>query len=308
MSRVMITGAAGFLGRALVRRARVEGIEVLALTRGVGDPAWARDTGITQQSLDLGNSDSVAALASLMAGTEAVIHAAASFSGDAATHARDTLGATGHLLQAISAMSSAPRLVLVSSLSVYDVAAMADHAVLDEAGPLLHDAAQRDAYAAAKAEQERLVRASGVTARILRPGAIYGPGRLWSAQLGFAKAGVVVCPGGDAAMPAIHVDHAAAALIRAAGDGQGRDVVNLIDPGPPSQMDWLVALDRRVIRVPRALVLAAGRRLGRGPSWQARFRPLRYDTTQAQALLDHLPQGSFATAIAEARQREQDLS
>ena len=307
MTRVLITGASGFLGRALVARARAEGMDVVALTRGRPSLDWGEDPQITFMRIDLGEASSVEALRPVLGNVEAVIHAAASFSGDAAAQMRDTQQATDLLLQALVACGpTAPRLVLVSSLSVYDVAAMQDDAVLSEASPLVHEAAQRDGYAAAKARQERQVLAANLAEHVIvRPGAIYGPGRLWSAQLGFAKAGRAICPGGEAYQPAISVDHAAAGLLRAARKGVKLDgPVNLIDPDPPRQIDWLVALNQRVIRVPRRLVLMAGRSLGRGASWQARFRPLHYDMTRAQSLMDHLPYQTFSAGIAAARQAE----
>lgn len=306
MSRIAITGATGFVGRALVRHARAQGHEVLAIVRKRPDPAWAKDAGITSVAVDLGDADSVNTLTLALADTAAVIHAAASFGGDAAAHARDTIAATAHLIRAMTAAPAPARLVLVSSLSVYDVAAMQDHDVLDEKSPLLHDAAQRDAYAAAKAAQERMIQEALGDIRILRPGAIYGPNRLWSAQLGFAKGGIIVCPGGRTAVPAVHVDHVAAGLLAAVHPDQNEGIINLIDPNPPQQTDWLKALGRKYVRLPRGVVLAAGRILGRGPAWSARFRPLRYDTTRADKLLNAAATHSFVDAITDLRRTEQE--
>lgn len=306
MKQIAITGAAGFLGQALVRAARAKGYGVLAIIRNAPDPAWADDSAITTVAVDLGDASAAQLLSTHLAKTDGIIHAAASFGGDAATHARDTIGATENL---VKAMAQTPqRLVLVSSLSVYDVAAMSDNATLNEASPLLQDAAQRDAYAAAKVAQEQIVRDALTDFRIMRPGAIYGPGRLWSAQLGFAKAGIVFCPGGNAKMPAVHVDHVAAGLIAGLDSDQPAQIVNLIDADTPSQMDWLNALGLRTLRVPRGIVLLAGKLLGRGPAWAARFRPLHYDTTQAEQLLGPMPDHAFGAAIRALRLAEKGQS
>lgn len=294
MSRVLITGASGFLGQALVAAAEQAGAQAVALSRR-GDGA-----------IDLGDSAAVHSLTKRLEGVDCVIHAAASFTGDAAAHARDTIGATDHVVSAMEQAGAQARLVLVSSLSVYDVATMADGATLTESAPLVTDAAQRDSYAAAKAAQERALQHYTGPKQIFRPGAIYGPHRLWSAQLGFAKAGRVITPGGDAHVPAIEVTRAARAIVKAALTGQGGDIINLIDPDPPTQGDWLAALGLPMVRVPRGLVLRAGALLGRGPAWQARFRPLRYDTTGAEALLEPETTHSFAAAVASAKRAEQE--
>jgi len=304
MSKVLITGATGFLGKELVQAARTVNQEVIALSRGPCPAEWRNDAGIAHVQLDLSQSDTVAALSNLLTGVTSVIHAAASFAGDVAAHARDTIKATENLIDALEKSKEPPRLVLVSSLSVYNVAAMADGAKLDESViQLVERPEQRDAYASAKAAQEQSVgRYSGAT-HIIRPGAIYGPNRLWSAQLGFAKAGFVFCPGTNVLMPAIEVGRAASAIVHAATQSQGADVINLIEPDPPTRADWLGALGLKVIPVPQWLVFAVGALTGRGPGWQARFRPLKYDTSRAETILDSATYRSFVeqmTAIKHA--------
>ena len=73
-----------------------------------------------------------------------------------------------------------PRLVLASSLSVYQMAAPGDE--LTEEWPLAPDAPGLDAYASAKLAQEEVARrmsaARGWDLTILRPGFIWGTGRL----------------------------------------------------------------------------------------------------------------------------------
>lgn len=308
MTRIAITGAGGFLGRAIQKRARAApgGPSVLALTRRGADGTTA---------VDLGAGDAPERLAPLLGDVDAVIHTAAALTGDAAAHERDTVRATAHLIAALQARARPPRLLLVSSLSVYDIPALADHARLDETGPVIAARGGRDAYAWAKMQQERLVAASGLGARILRPGAIYGPGRLWSAQLGFARGGVVLCPGAGAEIPAIAHDRVAEALLALADPARAPDLppdlpadlppgpINLIDPDPPTRGQWISALGLRPLPVPLRAVTAAGALIGRGAKWQARFRPLRHDTTATRALIGPLP-GGFAAAIAAARQQE----
>ena len=330
MSRIVVTGAAGHLGRRIVAAARAAGHEVTALVRGSGRAEWDGDEGVTVVVRDLVDAD----LSEVFEGARAVIHAAAGQGADAA-HARDTLAATRAV---VAATGQETRLVLVSSFSVYAVAGMPDGSTLDETSPVEADAMGRDAYARAKLGQERLAIAAAQTGGcdlwILRPGAIYGPGRTWTARLGWQKAGRAICPGGDALVPAINVDHAATALVAAATAqdrgwpddlpvlrGQGRiRIVNLVDPDPPTQRDWLHAAGHtRVVTLPRRALMRAGgllglagalwpglgRRLPRAlgePVLAARFKPLRYSTARVEDRLGHRPETSFGQAMQASRE------
>lgn len=303
MTRIVITGARGFLGREMVSAACAAGCEVAALSRR---PEVDRiDDGVVWHSIDLGAENAGEALGPILENTSVVLHAAASFSGNAEAHAHDTIRATENLITAMQACATPPKLVLVSSFSVYDIPALADFSLLSEDSPVIRPDAQRDAYAKAKRCQELLALESGLEVVIIRPGAIYGPHRLWSAQLGFAKAGFVICPGGDALVPAVDVGAAARSLVQGAlreiPDGT---IINLIDPDPPTQGGWLAALGMRTLFAPRSWVLGIAPRLKRGPHWTARFKPLAYDGRRAQNLLGHAPNASFPNALRAAKRAE----
>jgi UDP-glucose 4-epimerase len=332
MTPLVVTGAAGFLGRAIVAAARKAGHPVRAVVRRADQalPEW--DDGVNCHVADLARDGD---MAPIMDGAGAVIHAAAG-----QNHVRDTAQATQHLLGALSGQ----RLVLVSSFSVYGFAAMPAGAQLDETTPIDPDIIRRDGYARAKLAQERaalrLAQHGGLDLWILRPGAIYGPGRTWTARLGYPMAGRVLCPGGSARVPAVHVDHCATAVVAAAtadhgpwpsdapilaGAGHVR-IVNLVDPDPPTQADWLAAIRRgSIVRVPlgplmkmaRLVDLAGevmpilGRRQPTGlrePVLAARFKPLRYSYARATDLLGHRPARSFAVAMTAATDTKEDTT
>ena len=332
MTPLVVTGAAGFLGQAIVAAARRAGHPVRAVVRRADQalPDW--DDGVTCHVADLAKGGTIVPI---LEGAGAVIHAAAG-----QNHDRDTAQATEHLLAAVSGQ----RLVLVSSFSVYGFAAMPEGAQLDETTPTDPDIARRDGYAQAKVAQERaalrLAQHEGLDLWILRPGAIYGPGRTWTARLGYPAAGRVLCPGGSARVPAIHVDHCAAAIVAAAmadhgtwpsdapilsGGGHVR-IVNLVDPDPPTQADWLTAIGRgAVLRLPLGplmklarladlageVVPALGRRQPTGlrePVLAARFKPLRYSHARATDLLGHRPDRSFVEAMASATDTREDTA
>ena len=330
MTPLVVTGAAGFLGQAIVAAARRAGHPVRAVVRRPDQalPDW--DDGVTCHVADLAQGGT---MAPVLQGAGAVIHAAAG-----QNHDRDTAQATEHLLAAVSGQ----RLVLVSSFSVYGFAAMPEEAQLDETTPTDPDIARRDGYARAKMAQEsaalRLAQHHGLDLWILRPGAIYGSGRTWTARLGYPVAGRVLCPGGSARVPAIYVDHCASAIVAAAtadhgpwpsdapilaGAGHVR-IVNLVDPDPPTQADWLAVIGcGSVVRAPlgplmklaRLFDLAGevapvlSRRLPTGlrePVLAARFKPLRYSHARVTDLLGHRPDRSFAEAMATATDTKED--
>ena len=316
MSRIVITGASGFLGRAIVSAATAAGHEVVGLTRA---------------DVDLADTEG---LPKILAGADAVIHAAAG-RGDDASHARDTQAATKNV---IAAMPKGARLVLVSSFSIYAFDGMPDWAQLDETAPTDPDGSGRDAYARAKIQQEKLVisaaQTEGLQAWIARPGAIYGPDRVTTARLGWSKKGRWICLGGDAPVPAIHVDACARALVLAAtvpdqgwpddmpiltGDGHVR-IINLVQPDPPTQTDWMEAIGSgSPIRLPRKPVMRAASVLGmigdivpklgkrmptalRQQTLAARFKPLRYSTHRLEQRLGFASTDSFAALMAASQE------
>ncbi len=322
--RIAVTGAAGFLGRRIVAAAQAEGHDVVAIVRRPVDLPGA-EVRVADLAAD--------PPADLFEGADAVIHTAAGSGGDAA-HARDTVGATRALL---GRLPPGARLVLVSSFSVYAVAALPDGATLDETAPTEPDGTDRDPYARAKIAQERLAvaaaQADGLDLWIARPGAIHGPGRQWSARLGWRRGGRVLVPGGDVPVPAVHVDHVARALVAAAtvADAGWPDdvpvlaagghvrIVNLVDPDPPTQRDWLAATGSdRVTALPLRplmkvatlldlagdLIPALGRIRPRALSeavLAARFKPLRYSTARAEDRLGNRPVAGFADLVAADR-------
>lgn len=336
-----MTGATGFLGREIVAKARHLGIEVAALVRSdYTIPAdWHSDPSIVQYRVDLDSPQSVSDVAEIAQHADAIIHAAGVSADSPDGAGDDKIGLTAALVQAVGSLKQArrgsPRLILVSSLSVYGYAALPNNVSLDEHTPVETDQDKRDAYCRAKLAQERLVvraaQTAGLEARLIRVGTVYGPGRMWSARLGFNIAGWVICPGGQSLVPAVHVAQCAEALIQAAIQsigpsdvpilaGNGRlDIINLVDPDQPTQVAWVRTIERtRVIRLPLAALLQIARivdlaamvvpgierRLPTGfreATLAARFKPLRYSIARAEDRLDHRPRLSFVEAMSDNR-------
>jgi nucleoside-diphosphate-sugar epimerase len=170
MSIIAITGGTGFVGSRLIALALEAGHQVRALTRR--DQAerahisWIR-----------GDLDNRAALASLAAGADAVIHVAGVVNApDRAGFARGNIDGTRNMLAAAEG-AGVKRFVHVSSLAARE--------------PEMSD------YGWSKAEGDRLVEESLLETSIVRPPAIYGPGDLEMLELfKLAKKGLALLPPG----------------------------------------------------------------------------------------------------------------
>jgi UDP-glucose 4-epimerase len=112
--KALVTGANGFLGRHVVARLLERGHEVRALVRP-GPPPGEWKSGVDLVRADLRVGD----LVPLFAGVDVVVHLAAAVAGDEDAQFASSVVGTERLLEAM-ARSTARRLLLVSSLVVYD--------------------------------------------------------------------------------------------------------------------------------------------------------------------------------------------
>jgi nucleoside-diphosphate-sugar epimerase len=327
MARIVITGASGFVGLQAVEAARAAGHDVVALGRRDRNEL-ATDT---YHALDLGAPGAAEALVPILDGSDAVIHAAAAMAGDDAAQERGTLAPMRAVLDALGALSRPMRLVLVSSFSVYGFASMPEGALLTELTPLEPEPHKRDAYTRAKLTQEDMAvntaRTDDLDLWLIRPGAIYGPGQLDTARLGFAIRGRRLSPGGDPAIPAVDVARVGEGLVAAATVPRPLDrdvsgplrhpavVINLTDPDPPRQSEWAGAAGFKVMRLPKSLLFRTAAALdlagdlapGLGarlpgailpPRLAARFRHLRYSTQRMEDILGLAPGPSSKDRLA----------
>ncbi len=323
---LLVTGATGFLGQRIVAHALERGHHVRVVVRpgrDISGMPWAGKPGLDIVEIDLATDSAVGKLAGALldgnAGERVVIHAAGAMVGDDAIQRTETVEPTRRLLQAMRQAGSR-RLILLSSLSVYGYAALPDGAQMDETTPTEPDPADRDAYCRAKLAQEALAldaaQRHGLLVTALRPGMIFGPGRLWSARLGVAKGRLAILLGGNAALPVSYVEHCAESVVLAAeretvssdvyaeADGAGRlgafEAINVIDDDQPTQRRYAALLRkhadgapavlfrlpwgaiRRVAQATALLGLLVPKLVSRLPgilrpaSLHARIKPLRY--------------------------------
>ncbi|WP_353473410.1 NAD(P)-dependent oxidoreductase [Salipiger sp. H15] len=313
-SRILLTGASGFVGRAVLAEARAQGVQVVAVSRSAAPGQVPQGKGLTWIEADLSDPASIPALRAAAQGCTAAIHAAAHLGSDEGAVSAATIGGTRHLLAALDGLPL--HLVLVSSIAVYDTARLSPGSEVTEQTPLESPASARNAYVSGKLTQEALCRASGLPLWILRPGAIFGEGRTWNAHLGPSLGPVLLRVGMKGELPLAHVGHVARRLLQAARRRpDGVRVVNVIDPDRPDRTRFLRAhaasgWPKLVLPLPWPLWMLAARLLApfaarlpgllRVPVIKARMMPLRYPDRGLQAALGPLPQPRFGTLMAQS--------
>ena len=191
------------------------------------------------------------------AGMDAVLHLAAAKSGDLYAQYAGTVVATENLLAAMTE-ANVTRIVLVSSLSVYDYLKMRSFSTLTEDSPLERDAFERNEYAHTKLVQERLVREHATRYNwaftILRPGVIYGKDNLFTARLGMQAGRIWIRTGAWAHLPLTYVENCAEAIvISAEKDSANGHTLNVIDDETPTQRRYVNLLRARLS--PRPVVI-----------------------------------------------------
>ncbi|HEX2780585.1 MAG TPA: Gfo/Idh/MocA family oxidoreductase [Gemmatimonadaceae bacterium] len=278
---VVVTGAAGFLGRAVIAELLESGERVRALVRR--DPApWERMAGVEYRVVDLGEM----LPADTMADARLVLHAAAETVGGWEEHQRNSIDASEHVLRAAAA-SGVRHVIHVSSLAVLD-----DQVVMRDDGPLHRQSRASGPYVWGKLESERLAlrlgEELGVDVHVVRPGPIVDfmefepPGRL-----GKRIGNLFVAVGSPRQRLAVVEVRFAARMLAwlAANPGEAPRHLNLLAPEPVSKRQLIAMLRQRnpdvtVVRLPWTLVLP----LSWGASaLQKVLRPSRPATSIAKA-------------------------
>lgn len=213
---IMVTGAAGLIGAAVVERLRQAGRPVLAVDRVAPEDAAGLELAIAELT-DVHRLNAMAAT-----GLDGIIHCGG-ISGPMlgrdhpAGMVAVNVGGTVNLLEA-ARLFGARRFVFCSSIVAYG-STPAGLDVVGEGAPLT----ATDMYGASKAAADLLVRAyaaeHGLDARIGRIGWVYGPRRRTPSVVGrllrAAVAGSPVTVEDDGAYPLqlVHVDDVVAALL-----------------------------------------------------------------------------------------------
>ena len=176
--RVVITGGAGFIGRAIVERLAKRGDDVVALVRDTGRARFLKDDA-GRVSLLKSDLSSVAQMTVQMKGADAVVHSAGSYRIGVKKSERDEMwdanvGATERVLDAAVA-AGVKRILYVSTANVFG----------DTRGEQVDETYKRDEklgfvswydetkYRAHQAAEKRM--AAGAPIVIVMPTQVYGP-------------------------------------------------------------------------------------------------------------------------------------
>jgi nucleoside-diphosphate-sugar epimerase len=315
--RVLVTGAAGFIGQHLVHALLERDHEVMAMIRQNTPPSWTGTERLSvlkcdltdTQGVDLGNRR-----------VDVVVHAAAAMRGTLGEQLADTVTGTLNLLKA-AREAGIRRIVGLSSLAVLDFRSVRAMTLIDERVPLPADrAGETGVYSQAKILQESLFRQFGAeaghTSLILRPGLVYDTRRLIAAHAGIVRRGLQILVSHPGHVPTIEVRGVARAVVAAVeGSFEGVETVHLVDDALPSQREYLAGLRRRGLlksgglMVPWKLFqgLCMGSRLAMSAlgltaripevllpgSFCARLKPFEFTNLRARQLLGWVPGKSF---------------
>ncbi|RWP38902.1 MAG: glycosyltransferase [Mesorhizobium sp.] len=312
--KILVTGGAGYLGKRVVAQFLLRGHSVRVIARATSrldNLPWAGDVEVHRA--DLRTS---ANLVEAFDGVDALVHLAASLTGDEDAQFVSTVVGTERLLEAM-ASSATRHLVLASSFSVYAWTKVTG--TLDEASPVEQapDLYSRDSYTIAKVWQERVARRlsaeHGWDLTVLRPGFIWGQGGEYFAALGYKLGPVYLAVGPRTRLPLTHVDNCADFFANATENPSAAgETFNVVDGDDVRVWQHLrehltrshagglpIPMPYRAARLIPALAAWINRRLfrnkGRLPNiavpsrFEARFKPARFSNRKAQGVLDWAP-------------------
>lgn len=229
MKQVFVTGGSGFLGAALIRRLRDEGVGVVALARS---PSSAQKVVRLGAAPCLGGLDDEAALAAGMSGCDVVFHTAAHFTEwDAyeTFHQANVMG-TATLLRAAATARVATFVASGASGSVMGKPEPMSH--IDETTPLQEPAWAP--YTATKARAERLVldaNTAQLRTVVVNPPMIWGPGMpMLDEMLPLIESGQFALPdGGRHRVSTAYVDNVVEGMLLAVRNGRGGESYFIAD-------------------------------------------------------------------------------
>jgi nucleoside-diphosphate-sugar epimerase len=306
--RLLITGAAGLVGRALVNCCVAQGLEVLALTRH-----QPHDPVVGANYYPAGDLTLQVPWQETLAGVDVVIHAAARVHVMQETET-DPLSAFRAVNVDVSlnlarqaAAAGVRRFVFISSVKVNGEATRPGQAFTEADAP-----APQDAYGLSKHEAEQGLRQLavdfGMDVVIIRPPLVYGPG----VKANFAALMRAVQRDWPLPLGAVHNQRSLVALenlvdfiVTCIEHPKAANQTFLISDGQDLSTTELVrgmaqaaGVPARLWPVPVSVLQAGATLLGKGAAVQRLCGNLQVDTSKAQTLLGWRPPLSVAQGLA----------
>lgn len=250
-SRILVTGAAGFIGTRVVASLLRRGFRNL---RCLARPSSKlsdlqtvlRDQPASQVEIQLGNLLSAEDCRKAVRDAKVVYHLVTGRGKSFPSCFQNSVVTTRNLLEAMVEGKSLARLVNVSSFAVYSGLDLPRGLVLDENCPLESNHEQRhDAYVYAKLKQDELIqeyhKTFGIPYVTVRPGVVIGPGKkAIPGSVGMDTFGFFLHLGGSNRIPLTYVDNCADAIVLAGlVRGVEGQVINVVDDDLPSSRYFL---------------------------------------------------------------------
>lgn len=255
--KILVTGSNGFIGAKVVECLLEYGFSnIRCFVRPSSkldrlEKALKRYPGVENVEFACGDLLSRENCKTAAQGVSAIFHLAAGFDKSFAGAFMNSVLATRNLLDAFLEFGNPMRFVNVSSFAVYSNLKLKRGALLDESCDLEDNSQERyDAYGFGKIKQEELVREYGKTRGlpyvILRPGAVFGPGKTdLSGRVGINTFGFFIHLGGANQLPLTYVDNCAEAIVLAGiKPGIDGEILNVVDDEPMSSRKFFSARKR----------------------------------------------------------------
>ena len=286
MTRILVTGASGFIGRFVSASLAEQGYTIRAAVRRLPHPPLAAGIEVVEQP-DLAEAFD---WRPLLAGVDKVIHLAGiAHAGGTAAALYDAVNRLGTArLAAAAARAAIDHFVFISSIRAQS-GPWADHALSERDAPT-----PTDAYGRSKLAAEAAVAAAGVPFTILRPVAVYGVGVKGNFAL-LLRAALSGWP-----LPVqdftnrrslLSIDNFVSAVTLVLSSQAARGEIFIVaDPGMPPRLADVFAILRRaqgrrplILPMPRHYVKNSLRLIGRGELWHSLGGNLRVDVAKLLA-------------------------
>lgn len=251
--RILVTGAAGFIGSRVLQCLLDRGFRnLLCLVRpsselaGIEAIIKRRPPG-TRIDVLKGNLLSREDCQAACKDVALIFHLAAGIGEKSLREAfLNSVEATRNLLDASLQWKCLRRFVLVSSFTVYSNRRKPHGRLLDESCPIEERPELRgEAYCFAKVKQEQVVteygKNYGIPYVMIRPGSVYGAGTVGiTGRVGIATRGPFLHLGGSNTIPFTYVENCAEATVLAGTvKGVNGEVFNVVDDDLPSSRQFL---------------------------------------------------------------------